>query len=76
MELMDEPQVWTLIGVFAAIMLGVMTLMTTKFTAKFDGMDRKFDAIDAKFASMRLQMSHLDRDVQTLMRREFGDNLG
>lgn len=91
MELMDEPQVWTLIGVFAAIMLGVMTLTTTLLTrnitsalqsfastmdARFDAMDRKFDAIDAKFASMRLQMSHLDRDVQTLMRREFGDNLG
>lgn len=26
---MTEPQVWTLIGVFAAIMLGGMTLMTT-----------------------------------------------
>ncbi len=29
---MNDPQVWTLIGVFAAVMLGGMTLMTTQFS--------------------------------------------
>lgn len=29
---MDDPQVWTLIGVFAAVMLGGMTLMTTQLS--------------------------------------------
>lgn len=39
---MTEPQVWTLIGVFAAIMLGGMTLMTTllmrTFTSSISGL--------------------------------------
>lgn len=29
---MNDPQVWTLIGVFAAVMLGSMTLMTTQLS--------------------------------------------
>ncbi|GAA1156863.1 hypothetical protein F6W69_03060 [Microbacterium oxydans] len=29
---LDDPQVWTLIGVFAAVMLGGMTLMTTQLS--------------------------------------------
>lgn len=29
---MNDPQAWTLIGVFAAVMLGGMTLMTTQFS--------------------------------------------
>ena len=29
---MNDPQVWTLIGVFAAVMLGGMTLMTTQLS--------------------------------------------
>lgn len=29
---MTEPQTWTVIGVFAAMMLGGMTLMTTQFS--------------------------------------------
>lgn len=28
---MNEPQVWTLIGVFAAALFGLLTLMTTMF---------------------------------------------
>ena len=29
---LNDPQVWTLIGVFAAVMLGGMTLMTTQLS--------------------------------------------
>ncbi|WP_396658144.1 hypothetical protein [Microbacterium oxydans] len=29
---LNDPQVWTLIGVFAAVMLGSMTLMTTQLS--------------------------------------------
>lgn len=39
---MNEPQVWTLIGVFASVMLGGMSLMTTLIvrstTAAIDGL--------------------------------------
>ena len=56
---MTDPQVWTLIGVFAAVMLGGMTLMTTQlsriirveadridgtFSARIDGLDRTLSA--------------------------------
>jgi hypothetical protein len=64
MEPMTEPQVWTLIGVFAAIMLGALSLMTTLITrsitvatdglrgemvARFEKTDARFEAMDAKF---------------------------
>lgn len=53
---MTEPQVWTLIGVFAAIMLGGFTLTITllgrTMTAGFAAVDAKFDAVDAKFAAV------------------------
>jgi len=56
---LTDPQVWTLIGVFAAVMLGGMTLMTTQlsrivrveadridgtFSARIDGLDRTLSA--------------------------------
>jgi hypothetical protein len=61
---LTEPQVWTLIGVFAAIMLGAMTLMTTlimrsitvaidgvrrEMIARFEAVEYRFQAMDAKF---------------------------
>ncbi|HLT66878.1 MAG TPA: hypothetical protein VKZ73_03325 [Microbacterium sp.] len=64
---MTEPQVWTLIGVFAAIMLGAMSLMTTlimrsttvaigglrnEMVARFMGVDAQFAAMDAKFEAL------------------------
>jgi hypothetical protein len=67
-----EPQVWTLIGAFAAALFGVLTLMSTMFLrvlrAEIGGlrseMNAKFDRIDSRF-------DHLDRDVQALARRVF-----
>ncbi len=56
---LTDPQVWTLIGVFAAVMLGGMTLMTTQLSrivrveadridgtlsARIDGLDRTLSA--------------------------------
>lgn len=64
---MTEPQVWTLIGVFAAIMLGALSLMTTLITrsitvatdglrgemvARFEKTDARFEAMDARFEAM------------------------
>ncbi|MBO1902950.1 hypothetical protein J4H92_13460 [Leucobacter weissii] len=84
---MTEPQVWVLIGVFAAIMLGGFTLTTTLilnamkagFTAvdaKFEAVDAKFEAMDAKFEAgfdaVGVKLEHLDRDVSALMRHTFG----
>ncbi len=69
---MTEPQVWTLIGVFAAAMFGLLTLMSTMFVrlmnAGFEGlraeMNARFERVDTRF-------DHLDRDVQAIARRVF-----
>lgn len=66
---MNDPQIWTLIGVFAAVMLGGMTLMTTLINR---AMAAGFAAVDAKFEAVYVKLDHLDRDVSALMRREFG----
>jgi len=81
----NDPQIWTLIGVFAAIMLGGMTAMTTLITrattssidglrgeigARFDGMRGEFNA---RFDSIEKQVSLLDRDVAALTRKVWGD---
>lgn len=70
---MTEPQVWTLIGVFAALMLGGFTLSTGLLTrvirSGFEAVDAKFDAVDAKFDAVNARLDHLDRDVSALMKR-------
>ena len=72
---MTEPQVWTLIGVFAAVMLGGMTLMTTLLsrvitasvdglrdvvTVKFEAVDARFEAVDARFAAVDARFAAID----------------
>ena len=84
---MNDPQIWTLLGVFAAIMLGGMTLMTTLLTrtmaagfkgvdAKFEAVDAKFDAVEktmnAKFETVNVKLEHLDRDISALSKKVFG----
>lgn len=75
---MNEPQVWTLIGVFAAIMLGGMTLMTTLLTrnmntafagfmsvmdAKFEAIESRFEAIDARFEAIGARFDEIDTKI-------------
>lgn len=59
---MNEPQVWTLIGVFAAALFGMLTLMSTMFVrilrTEIQGIHRRLDRLDA--------------DVNALMRHTFG----
>ncbi len=75
---MTEPQVWTLIGVFAAGLFGMMALMSTMFInvirAEIGGlrgeMNARFETIDTKFGA---KFDALDRDIQALMRHTFPD---
>lgn len=56
---MNDPQVWTLIGVFAAVMLGGMTLMTTQLSRiirtevdRIDGtLSARMDRIDGTLSA-------------------------
>ena len=88
---MNDPQVWTLIGVFTTIMLGGMTLMTTLINrtlsnaiygveGKIQGLDAKIEGLrgemNARFDTVNTKIEHLDRDVTTLMRRAWGEPTG
>jgi hypothetical protein len=82
------PQVWVLIGVFAAAMVGMIGIVTTSFNrtqaasigevrAEIGGlretMDSRFEALDAKFTG---KFDVLDRDILALSRRVFGTDPG
>lgn len=80
---MNEPQVWTLIGVFAAVMFATVGSMSSLVTRvlraelgmvnlKIDALDAKVDAkIDALDAKVGAKFDALDRDVQALARQVF-----
>ena len=64
---MNEPQVWTLIGVLAAGLFVMLTLMSTMFLrvirAEIGGLEARLTA----------KIDLLDRDVQAIARRVFGE---
>ena len=63
---MTEPQVWTLIGVFAAGMFGTITLISTMFLRMmqngFDGVRKEFRS---EFASVRTEFRSEFASVRT-----------
>ena len=84
---LTEPQVWVLIGVFAAAFFSMIGIVTTNFnrtmTARFETMDARFEAMDARFEALRTEMNakfdiinlkleNMDRDIQALSRHVFG----
>ncbi|PRB12054.1 hypothetical protein [Microbacterium sp. MYb62] len=81
---MTEPQVWTLIGVFAAGMFGTMTLMSTMLLRSmqngFEGMRAEFGSgIESARTDIRAlhgRIDHLDRDVNAISRHLFGIDRG
>lgn len=85
---MTEPQVWTLIGVFAAALFGLLTIMSTMFVrvlraelggvnTRIDGVHARIDGLQAeiaaRFEGVDRRIDHLDRDVQMLVRHTFPD---
>ncbi|MCC7128182.1 MAG: hypothetical protein IT192_05130 [Microbacteriaceae bacterium] len=75
MSLVNDPQIWTLLGIFAAVMLGGMTLMTTLLSramtaaiagvnARIDGlageMRAGFAAVDARFEAVDARFAAVD----------------
>ncbi|HEY9470813.1 MAG TPA: hypothetical protein VIQ76_14495 [Propionibacteriaceae bacterium] len=77
---MTEPQVWVLIGVFAAAFFGMIGLVTTNINrtmnARFETMEARFAAmesrVDAKFEIINVKLENMDRDIQALSRHVFG----
>ena len=70
---MTEPQVWVLIGVFAAAFFGMIGIVTTSFNRT---MDARFEAmrsdVNAKFDIINVKLENMDRDIQSLSRHVFG----
>ncbi|QIM19151.1 hypothetical protein G7066_12275 [Leucobacter coleopterorum] len=53
MVAMNEPQVWTLIGVFAAVMTGLISIITRSFTRSIADLSEK---VDVKLESLGNQV--------------------
>lgn len=85
---MTDPQGWTLIGVFAAVMLGALTISSTLLSrvittsvgsvkeimaAKFEALETRFDAkLAASEQRIVARIELLDRDVAAVSRKVFG----
>ncbi|MGS0562397.1 hypothetical protein [Microbacterium aurugineum] len=69
---MTEPQVWTLIGVFATAMFGTLTLMSTMFLRTMqNGFDGVRTELKNEFASVRTEFRNEFASVRTEFRNEF-----
>ena len=85
---MTELQSWVLIGIFATIMLGGLTLSTNLIirtvTASITGvegrLEEKIDGLraemNARFDGMGPRIDHLDGDISALSRRVWGEPSG
>lgn len=57
---MSEPQIWTLIGVFGATMVGLVAIVTQLMSAKFE---RVHERIDGLKTEMVLRFERIDERV-------------
>ncbi|WP_417504450.1 hypothetical protein [Microbacterium sp.] len=67
---LNDPQVWTLLGIFAAVMLGGMTLMTTQLSrvirVEVDRIDATLSArIDGLDTALSARIDGLDTALST-----------
>lgn len=66
---MNDPQVWTVLGLFSAIMIGtfglVIRIVLSSINARFDATDAKldarFDAVDARFVAVDWRIDTMER---------------
>lgn len=66
-SLVNDPQIWTLLGVFAAIMLGGMTLMTTllmrTMTAAIEGVNGRIDGVNGRIDGVQARIDGLSAEM-------------
>lgn len=75
---MNDPQVWALLGIFAAAMLGGMTLMTTQLSrviraevGRIDGtLSARIEGLDGKLSTrmdgLDVRLGRIERKVEDL----------
>ena len=68
---LNEPQVWTVIGILTSVLLGTMGFLMTGLIRI---MKAEFVVVVTRINGLESRIDHLDRDVQFLMKREFGEN--
>lgn len=66
---MTEPQVWVLIGVFAASIFGMLTIMSTLFVRVLRS---EIGGLRGEMHSIHERLDRLDHDINALMRHTFG----
>ena len=81
MSTLNDPQIWTIIGVFAAALFGMLTFMGYSFmralaghvaqiTSKIEIVETK---LEARFERLEARVDNLDRDVQAIAKRVLGE---
>ena len=64
---MNDPQIWTLLGLFAALMLGGMTLMTTllmrSMTAAINGVHGRIDGVNGRIDGVQARIDGLAAEM-------------
>jgi hypothetical protein len=81
---MTEPQVWVLIGVFAAAIFGMFTIVSTLFLrilrAEVGSIRGEIGGLRAemngRFDKLEQRVDGIDRDVQALVKHTFGLDRG
>jgi hypothetical protein len=68
-----EAQTWTMIGVFSAGFLGMLTIVSTLFVHVVRSEVRR---LDMRFDQFGQRLDDVDRDIQALMRHIFGIDRG
>ncbi|QDE33959.1 hypothetical protein FIV50_03650 [Microbacterium foliorum] len=84
MHLMNNAQIWTMIGCFTALMLGMLTVVSTLFIrvvrTEISGLRGEMNAqigglrheMNARFDTVNTRIDGLDRDMQAVVKRTFG----
>lgn len=83
-HLMNDAQIWTMIGCFTALMFGMLTVVSTLFIrvvrTEIGGLRNEMNAqigglrneMNARFDTVNTRIDGLDRDMQAVVTRTFG----
>lgn len=70
---MNDAQIWTMIGAFTALMLGMLTVVSTLFIRVLrTEIGSLRTEMNARFDAVNTRIEGIDRDVQALVKRTFG----